>query len=319
MKIVKGKRKCNFVGVLHGPHGHGKTHFGTTMPKPFFITCEESDDITADRTERIESWNDFIDALNWVKTQGYGSVIIDSIDGFEELLAKEIMHNDGARSIELACGGFGKGYKRMAETFHSLINTHLRPIAAMKNLLLICHTQKVKVDDMINGKSYFCHTLKLHKNAKGYGVSTVLSEWVPCIFYLSQQVFVKNQDGDNFSESTGERILYTTPKPYLEAKNRFYCSDEIPLGERDGWNKVKPYWDRFWSDGPTVESIIKRIRELLLSPVLDKKYIEEKAKELQGIEPKNENSKLFLKLGRDISTKIEVNTVVKNNTKEQKK
>ena len=249
MKVVTGIQRKPFLAIIHGPVGSGKTHFGTTMPDPIFIAGEEIDNIESARLAKVTNWQQFLDQLTWVleEDHGYRTLVIDSMDSMERILERKILSENPTKTMATAYGGFGKAYQLMSEKFLSIREDYLVPIWDRGiNVLLICHTAKQSIDDLLRQESYQRYELKLHKNSKGVGVSTVFSEFVMAVLMLSPDIIINRKDEKVYSESTGSRILYCNAKPFLEAKNRYNMPDTITINEGEGWNKVSPYINNFY-------------------------------------------------------------------------
>ncbi len=259
MEITTGKKRTPFICMIHGPHGVGKTHFASTFPKPLFIGTENLDDITCARLPKIRNWEDFKAQLNWVKKEkstknNYKTIVIDSIDGIQFLKEKQILINSNELTMGHALGGYNKAWHHLASEFMAIVFDHFEKIVDKGlNLVLVCHSVKKQVDDLLMHGTYTRYETKLHRDSSGKGIGTMLSEWIPNIFYISQNVFFnqKKEKGTvkNYADTTKERTLYTSPVPSIEAKNRINLPEQLIIPEGGGYNEIlKPYIEKFYEE-----------------------------------------------------------------------
>ena len=244
--IVTGVKKEPFLGILHGPHGIGKTCFGMKMPNAIYITGEETGEYDITRFDKCESWEDFMSCLNYLRDSqhDYKSLVIDTLDSIESLLFKKILKDDPKHpsSMAVACGGYGKAFEKAMNMMYDVRDNYLSKLRAKgMHILILAHSSKNKVEDPLTQSSYDRYELKLHKNSKGVGVYTVFSEWVSVILFSNFEVY-KTED-EKYAVGEGRRLLFTEPRPAFDAKNRFGFPYQMNLDWVEVATALKAYYE----------------------------------------------------------------------------
>lgn len=232
-RVVKGRIMRPVLILVYGPDGVGKSSFGSKAPKPIFFGPESgTDHLDVCRYPEPRNWKDVLDGLDdLIKTpHDYHSLVVDSLDWIEPLLFAQIIHDDakGAKTIETACGGYGKGYveaeKRWKDEFIERLNM-LRAHRKM-NIILVAHSDVVNFPDPQSQTEYKRYELKLNKRA-----SAKFREWVDAVLFITFQTFIK-KDRDTNKVTTfgmGDRVMLTEKRPAYDAKNRYGLDHELPL------------------------------------------------------------------------------------------
>jgi len=264
--IQSGRKRKPINMLLHGVHGIGKSTFGASAPKPIFITGEEIEEVDADKFPKCETWGEFMDYLTFIRDEehDYKTLVIDTLDSIETLLHKDILHEDGAKDMATACGGYGKAYSLATQKMIEMRDRFLVPIRDRRemNLVILAHSTKNKFEDPLTQTSYDVFEMKLHKNAKGHGAYNVFAEWVSIIAFANFETFiVKGKNSDKkYAIGEGERRMFVSPKPAYDAKNRFDLKDKLPLK----WSAIEQGVNNFYGSGnPELKEIKAEINELL--------------------------------------------------------
>ena len=158
--------------MIHGEHGSGKTHFAKTFPNPLFVGTENLDDIIQARLPKAYSWEEFISQLKYVRDNKKrpGTLVVDSLDGVQSLMERKILKTDGKKIMNHAMGGFGKAWDYVNGQFVWVIEEYFEKIINLGiNLVLICHTGRKQVDDLIMQETYTRYETKLYVDSKGVG------------------------------------------------------------------------------------------------------------------------------------------------------
>lgn len=264
--IVTGRVKKPFAIIVAGLPGRGKSTFAQDAPDPIFVTTEECDELDAARFPIAKSYEEFLDNLKSKEVKEHKTVVIDAIDGVEQLMHKYLLDNDPKKSktAATAYGGYGNFYTEAAKLFEKDIKGTLRDLRDNygMHVIIISHTHKKTENDPINGISYETVRLNLHEKAQ-----SVLVDWVSAVMFAS---FVNVQDESDyrgaFAVATGDRVLYTEARPgFSTAKNRYALPFELPL-KFDAF--YEGYENYFAKKSRSADELIAEI-EILLAHIQD--------------------------------------------------
>lgn len=237
-QVVKGRISKPILILVYGPDGIGKSSFGAKAPNPIFFGPESGTDcLDVCRYPEPKNWKEVLEGLDDLITSphDYKTLVVDSLDWIEPLLFTRIIADDAknAKTIETACGGFGKGYieaeKRWKDEFIERLN-QLRLNRRM-NIILVAHSDVVNFPDPESQTEYKRYELKLHKRS-----SAKFREYVDAVLFCTFRTFIKrDKDTDKVKAfSMGDRIMLTEKRPAYDAKNRYGLSHEIQLD----WNEL---------------------------------------------------------------------------------
>lgn len=241
--ITKGRTSKPPRVLLYGPEGIGKSTFGAGCPKPIFIQIEDGlDEIEADKFPRCDTLDDFSDHINALlhEKHDYQTVVIDSADWLENLIHKDVCQSSKVASIELAAGGYGKGYGVALEMWRSV----LEKLDRLRNMgmivVLLAHARVERFEDPDQSITYDRYSLKLN-NSQKFSSAALLSEWVDALLFATRRIRVNIEKKSNdkiratavaIGRDGGERIIRPYGSPSAVAKNRYGLTSEIPLS----WN-----------------------------------------------------------------------------------
>ncbi len=225
LQISKGKQARPIRATVYGVPGVGKSTLGSQLPKPLFLDTEdgsaqlEVDRVTIkDRRHLEETMKELAkDSL------GYKTVVIDTADWAEQMLADHLLRTTGEESIEDF--GFGKGYTKLAEQFAKILALADALIDSGLHVVFLAHAkvQKVSPPDQING--YDRYELKLSK-----GSAPKLVEWSELVLFINFEVtLVNGKDGKAKGLGGDTRTIYTTRTAAWDAKNRFGLEEQLPI------------------------------------------------------------------------------------------
>ena len=137
--------------LLHGVHKIGKTTFARTAPNPIFITGEEIEEVEEAKLPKCLDWNDVLKYAKMIRDEdhNYETLVIDTVDSFQDLLFKHIMKEDGASDMAVARGGYGKSYSYAKDQMIAFRDEYLVPIREKRNMniILLCHSTKNKIEN----------------------------------------------------------------------------------------------------------------------------------------------------------------------------
>lgn len=225
MEIIKGRQKIAWRVALYGVPGIGKSTLAASAPKPLFIDLEGGlGRIECDKTPRISTWAELIEALRFAYQSDYETVVIDTLDGLEELIRKHACETNNWKSIEAA--GFGKGYVVMQEKLQEILNMIDALVVKGKNTIMIGH-EVIKTFSAPDQDAYDRYQLKMNTRLSGIVVGRM-----DAVFFAQYETFLKS---DKTNEDrlralgTGKRILRTQESPAWIAKNRFGLEPTVEM------------------------------------------------------------------------------------------
>ncbi len=215
--------------LLYGPESFGKSTFGLHMPKPIFIPAESG--LRALKNvhafPKPEVYQDVLDAVEELRNEKheYRTLIIDTIDSVEELLQAAVCKLGKVQELESYGGGFGKGYKVVAEKWRGLLLA-LENLNVEKRMtiVLLSHSQ-VKVFNDPTGPAYDRYILDLNDKLAG-----ATKKWCDVILFGT---FYTAQDKDGKHALGGQRIIHTEHSLAFDAKNRYSLPPVIEVDEQD--------------------------------------------------------------------------------------
>lgn len=245
LKILKGKQRRARKVLLYGVEGVGKSTWAAGAPRPIFLNFEDGvADIEVDKTERLTSYPETLDAMRWLHggEHDYQSVVFDTVDWFERLVQQQVCENARTTNIEKVDGGFGKGYVAAASLFQEFLQG-LEMLSAERrlNIIMLGHCTRAKVQDP-ERESYETFTPDLHKLA-----AATLREWCDEVLFASYRTFTRTED-EGFSKKRtiavggSERFIRANHSAGVQAKNRLDMPDEIPFPKVGGFAEYMKFW-----------------------------------------------------------------------------
>jgi hypothetical protein len=128
--------ETNLVMLVYGRSGTGKTHFGSTFPRP----CERGTETIANEdgidVVRIEDWQE-IEELLWALKDGmeYESIVIDQVTNLQDLGMYEVLRKQRKGRDETFSQ---RNWGQLSGMLKQFI-TDFRDLADRYNLLMIAH------------------------------------------------------------------------------------------------------------------------------------------------------------------------------------
>lgn len=234
-RITKGRIRKPYAIVIYGVDGVGKTRFGANAPNPLFAGTEEgSNNMDVARLPTPETWSDIrSDVRDLIKDpRGYKTLVLDSLDWAEPMLHRHIVKLDGAKSMELAAGGYGKAYKLASTEWREILGdmNQLRDKHGM-HLILIAHSKVVDFSDPQNQANYNRYQLKLREDD-----CAIFREWADAVLFVNYETFTK-EDANKKTRAfgSGSRILYTDREAGFDAKNRLGLPSKLEFHKDTSW------------------------------------------------------------------------------------
>ncbi len=212
---------------IYGTEGVGKSTFAAGAPSPIFIQTEDGQGaLDVARFPMATSVSDVREALATLYTQEheFGTVVLDSADWLEQIIAREIEATYDAKEL-----AYGKAAIKQAEIWQEVLGgfNALRNDRNM-SVIMIGHSQ-IKRFDSPETEPYDRYTPKLQERS-----NALVREWADAVLFANYRTIVKKSDVGFNKEvargiTTGERLLFTAEKPAFMAKNRYAFPETLPL------------------------------------------------------------------------------------------
>ncbi len=221
---------------LYGVEGIGKTTWAADAPAPVFIAPENGypAGIEPPAFPEPKTWKDVGDAVEELirSDHNFKTVVFDTMDWIvRDHLFPWICAKHNKTSIDAF--EFGAGYKFALAELMVLLGKldRLRTIKGM-TIVLLAHSEQ-KTYQNPTGSDYDRFILKMNER-----LSSVIREWVDILLFANFQVLLKGKrkEGDERAlnerakiKGGGARIVFTTPRPEAQAKNRDDLPDTMAL------------------------------------------------------------------------------------------
>lgn len=211
------------VGI-YGPEGIGKSTLASQFPAPVFLDTEAgTSHLDVARFPRPRSWADVTAAINHLLAGGHDfqTLVVDSIDWLEKLLADEICRRASKDGLEDF--GYGKGFTYLAEEFARFLAQLDRLRERGLHIVFIGHSTIRKFEAPDAAGSYDRYELKLSRQ-----IAALAKEWVDALLFVNYFTKVTEKDGKQRAVGGRERMIYTTHTAAFDAKNRFGLEEKLP-------------------------------------------------------------------------------------------
>lgn len=238
-QVTTGRiNKPPIVGMASAP-GKGKSTFASQAPKPIFVCTEEgSNELNVTRTPVLRTWQDVINTMSELMNDphDFETAVFDTLDLMEMLIWRAICKRDNVKSIELAAGGYGKGYKVALEEYWTFFFDGVRRLRDTRGMgiILLCHSTEREYTSP-TADSYLRHEPKLYVSTNGKldTVDYVISQCDAWGFITDDVKTIDVDDGDRKrAVGNGKRLVWWDERPSHLAKNRFSITGPQPF-EKD--------------------------------------------------------------------------------------
>lgn len=225
--------------IIHGSEKVGKSTFFAQAPDAIFIQTEDGlAGIDAQAFPLATDLSDVFEAIDSLQNEehDFRTVVIDSADWLERLIHDKVCQDHNVKTIELAAGGYGKGYSEALNYWRKLLGA-LDHLSATRGMIvgMICHSRIVTINDP-ESEAYDCYKMKLHEPKSGNsGALSLLNEWADVIGFAAKKVFAKKtESGERFRGiDGGQRELRLEGSPAYLAGNRYNLPPVINLSWAD--------------------------------------------------------------------------------------
>lgn len=209
--------------VVYGAGGLGKSTFAASAPMPIFIASEEGlENIDAEAIEPYpKTWEDVLAALDYVGTLKHETVVIDSLDWIEPIIWEYVCRKSKKPDIEAF--GYGKGYVAALDQWRVLVHKLSALRALDMHVILIAHGVRKPFKNPL-GDDFEHWSIKLNEKASG-----LIVEWSDVVGFCEQDIATDDTSGRVKAQTTGKRLIRTTPHAAYLAKTRFDLPPKLPL------------------------------------------------------------------------------------------
>lgn len=228
-QIITGVKLSPPRIILYGPHGIGKTTFGSGAPSPIFLPFEDGEGrLEAARFPLIRGYGELMGHIGTLYNEKHQffSVVLDTIDWLEPLIWAEVCRRNGWSDIEVP--KYGKGYLAAVDVWREVLDGLNALRSKGMQTILLAHSEiKAFADPTVD--HYDRYQLKIQKRA-----SETVQEWADAVLFATYKVDVVKTDG-TFGKKivrgagAGERVVWTEERPSHYAKNRYGLAPEIPM------------------------------------------------------------------------------------------
>ena len=215
--------------LIYGAEGVGKSSFAASAPKAVFIQTEDGlGNIDTSKFPLVEDFDEMMLQLKAVRDEehDYQTLCVDSLDWLERIIWERVCRDYGVKNIEVAAGGYGRGYQ-MALTYWRQFISILNEIRVKRRMaiILVAHAKVERFEDPEH-PAYDRYSPRLHKLA-----NSLICEWVDAVLFATRRMRVDSDTGKAAAVGAdgGERVLRTTGSPAYIAKNRFSLPTEMSL------------------------------------------------------------------------------------------
>lgn len=227
LQITKGVQKSAIRGVIYGVEGIGKTTLGAQLPDTLILDIEDGSkqlDVARVRLDHATRVSEAIRDL--VRDpQGFRTILIDTADWLERLVAENLLQRYAVKSIEDVAGGYGKGYTILREDFDRILTLTDGLIEQGIHVVFIAHSTVKKISPPDQTDGFDRYELKVSKQ-----VAPLLKEWADLVLFCNFQIqMVEGTDGRIKATGGTDRVIHTTRTAAWDAKNRFGLRPELPM------------------------------------------------------------------------------------------
>lgn len=242
-QVTVRKRKRPVMALLYGVAGIGKSTWATGAPKPIFISTERGLDQLS--CAKLPAPKDFKALYYQVfalqnEEHDYQTVVLDTIDGAEQLINARIMAEGKVDTLEAYAGGYGKCYVRAKELWLGLLGM-LTEMSERMNIILISHSMIKTISDPSLSAPYDVHQIRLQEKSAAIVYQAVDTVLFAQLDVTIEKETIKARKGRGIV--SGDRVLWTEPGTGFIAKNRF----SLPSHLEFSWKALEAGVEEFYS------------------------------------------------------------------------
>ena len=232
--------------LIYGPEKMGKTTLAAEFPAPVFLQTErgESGDLVLDSFGTLDTFESVVEAIASLAQEehSFQTVVLDSVSALQKLVWDKVCRDSNVKTIELAGGGYGKGYIEADNLWLQVLDglNYLRNERRMA-VVLVGHAIIGRFDDP-ETQSYSRYDIDLHKRAEA-----LLKREVDAILLVKKDVTIKTDDPKRTdsrvrADGGAQRWIYCEGKPAYTAGNRYGMPERIPYIRGEGFKALAQYF-----------------------------------------------------------------------------
>lgn len=258
--------------MVFGTPGVGKSTLACSAPGAIVVQGEEGTKrIKTSRFPKPGAWPEVLsEQIQSLidDPHDYRTLVVDTLDGLEALVFADVCRESkNCDSIDVACGGYGKGYNRAVDKWREMLSKLERLQAHRGMAVVLTAHSVVKTFHNPEAADYDRYIPKMNEKAWG-----VFYEWCDAVLFAQYETHAiggAKLDDKAKAISTGVRVLRTTRKAAWEAKNRYGFPETIPLPLENGWSVIAQYLEAPKRLRAEIEALIAKADVALATSVRD--------------------------------------------------
>ncbi len=253
LKLTSGVNNKPLLITIYGTDHTGKSTVGSKFPNPIFIDIEKGTDLLNVNRYQPSNFDEVLEILRslYSDTQGFETIVIDTIDWVEKMADKKICLDNNVSSLgDLAWGtGIRKQKDLMLSIIDSLcaISQHTR-----MGVVILGHAKQKRFDDPEQEHAYDRYHMAINGD-----VFDKIRERSDAVFFVCKDIKVVVDQGNKMLKpkgiSTGKVLCHTGESAGFYAKNRF----EMPPFFEFNYDNIKSCIDVFFEGNLTKVNEVK--------------------------------------------------------------
>ena len=232
---LQSPSKRPLIVTICADAGMGKTSLAALWPDPVIIRTEDGSRAIEGRkdvalTPVFQKTAEVFEALLAlaIEKHSFRTVVIDSVTRFNSMAEAEIVTEDGAKSINQACGGYGAGYAAASNMNRELFDAcqYLADTRGL-HIVFIAHAD-VETLDLPDQPQFSRYTIRMNKKSVSHYIDNV-----DMVAFIKLQTFTSGSKEDKVKKATttGQRIVTCYPTPAHVSKNRLGIKTDLEFPE----------------------------------------------------------------------------------------
>jgi len=210
--------------IVLGVEKIGKSSFAAGAPNPVILPIRGEEGVDALDCAKFpvaDSYDDVVEAVKTLCTEehDFKTFVIDSTSTLESIVWESVCKESDVKTIEEACGGYGKGFGAAVIKWQYL----LQGLDALREqgmtIILIGHVKTTTFNDPLT-ESYTKYAWDINMKA-----AACMQRWADATLFCNIRVTTKEQDSgfnktDIRAKAVGGRYLFTQSSPSYPAGGR---------------------------------------------------------------------------------------------------